>query len=276
MSTALEPAVEPPAASADVFGVRCYAGTLDSAVGCVVDRVMSHLGGYAVLCNVHVLMTAQEQLDVHAAVDDAWQVFPDGAPVAWMQRRLGAATAERVGGPDLMLGVLDQGRNRQLRHVFLGSTDATLECLTERIQEQLRGVEIVGTLAPPFDDERQWSDEAIAQVRAWQPDIIWLALGAPKQEIWMQKHAAAVAPALVIGVGAAFDFHAETKSRAPRWMQRAGLEWLFRLASEPRRLAGRYASTNSKFLIGVVAELVTRRATVTTPPGPPGPPGSSS
>lgn len=276
MSPALATATESPAASADVFGVRCYAGTLDSAVECIVDRVTSHLGGYAVLCNVHVLMTSQERVDLHEAVDDAWQVFPDGAPVAWMQRRLGVTVAERVGGPDLMLGVLDRGRNRQLRHVFLGSTDATLQRLTERIQEQLRGVEIVGTLAPPFSDESSWSDEAIAQIRAWQPDIIWLALGAPKQEIWMRKYAGAVAPALVIGVGAAFDFHADTKKRAPQWMQRTGLEWLFRLASEPRRLAGRYASTNSRFIIRALAEVVRRRGSATAPAEPPNPPGSGS
>jgi N-acetylglucosaminyldiphosphoundecaprenol N-acetyl-beta-D-mannosaminyltransferase len=249
VSAAVETSALAPTTSSDLFGVRCFAGTLDGAVECVVDRVLSRLGGYAVLCNVHVLMSAQERLDVHRAVDDAWLVFPDGAPVAWLQRRLGAPTAERVGGPDLMFRVLDQGRERRLRHVFVGSTDPTLERLSDRIRAQLRGVEIVGTLAPPFDDASQWSDEAIARIRAWQPDIIWLALGAPKQEMWMREHAAAVAPALVIGVGAAFDFHAETKKRAPEWVQRAGLEWAHRLASEPRRLAGRYVTTNAAFLV---------------------------
>ena len=196
--------------------MRCFAGTFDDAVECVIDRVLSHLGGYAVLCNVHVLMTAQERLDVHGAVDDAWAVFPDGAPVAWLQRRLGAHAAERVGGPDLMRGVLDRGRARGLRHVLVGSTDPTLQRLGDRLRAQLRGVEIVGTLAPPYGDASLWSDEAIAKIRAWRPDIIWLALGAPKQEMWMRQYASAVAPALVIGVGAAFDFHAETKKRAPR------------------------------------------------------------
>ena len=120
-------------------------------------------------------------------------------------------------------------------------------------------MEIVGTLAPPFADESEWSDEAIETVRAWQPDIVWLALGAPKQELWMRKHAAAVAPALVIGVGAAFDFHAGTKQRAPRWMRRAGLEWAHRLASEPTRLGGRYLATNSAFLLRVARVMVRDR-----------------
>lgn len=251
--------IEPAAASAEVFGVRCYAGTLDSAVEAVIDRVMSHLGGYAVLCNVHVLMTAQEEAGLRDAVDDAWEVFPDGAPVAWLQRRQGAAAAERVGGPDLMLAVLDRGRARGLRHVLVGSTDPTLQRLEERIRSQLRGVEIVGTLAPPFGDESEWSDDAIASVRAWQPDIIWLALGAPKQEMWMRRYAAAVSPALVIGVGAAFDFHAETKKRAPRWMRNVGLEWAHRLGSEPTRLGGRYLKTNTAFLLRVAGGTLRQR-----------------
>lgn len=258
MSSAVEIADASPAASSDVFGVRCFAGTFDGAVQCVLDRVLTHLGGYAVLCNVHVLMTAQEQLDVHGAVDDAWLVFPDGAPVAWLQRRLGARTAERVGGPDLMLSVLDRGRAQGLRHVLVGSTDPTLERLSDRIRAQLRDVEIVGTLAPPFGDASEWSDEAIARIRAWRPDIIWLAIGAPKQEMWMRHYASAVAPALIIGVGAAFDFHAEMKQRAPEWMRRAGLEWAHRLGSEPKRLGARYLKTNSAFLLRVASDAVRR------------------
>ena len=259
MSAAVAISDAPAVASSDVMGVRCFAGTLDGAVACVIDRVMSRLGGYAVLCNVHVLMTAQDQLDVQRAVDDAWLVFPDGAPVAWLQRKLGAGVAERVGGPDLMLSVLDHGRARGLRHVFVGSTDPTLERLSDRIRAQLRDVEIVGTLSPPFGIEDEWSDDAVAEIRGWRPDIIWLALGAPKQEIWMRQYASAVAPALVIGVGAAFDFHAETKRRAPEWMQRAGLEWIHRLASEPRRLAGRYVTTNAAFLVRTLRTLAVRK-----------------
>lgn len=246
--------------SSEVLGVRCFAGTIDGAVEHVIDRVSSQLGGYAVLCNVHVLMTAQERLDVHDAVDGAWLVLPDGAPVAWLQRRLGARAAERVGGPDLMLAVLDRGRARALRHVFVGSTGPTLQRLGERVKAQLRGVEIVGTLAPPFDDASEWSDDAIARIRSWRPDVVWLALGAPKQEMWMRQYASAAAPALVIGVGAAFDFHAGTKKRAPRWMRRAGLEWAHRLGSEPRRLAGRYVTTNAAFLVRAARALALREA----------------
>lgn len=246
-------------ASSEVFGVRCFSGTLDDAVERVIDRVTSRLGGYAVLCNVHVLMSAQDEPQLHDAVDDAWLVLPDGAPVAWLQRRQGAHPAERVGGPDLMLRVLDRGRARALRHVFLGSTDPTLQRLEQRLRAQLRDVEIAGAISPPFGDPADWADDVIARVRALRPDVVWLALGAPKQETWMRENAAALAPAVVLGVGAAFDFHAETKKRAPRWMQRAGLEWAHRLSSEPARLGGRYLRTNTAFLVRVTRESIGRR-----------------
>ena len=252
MSSAVEIPGTAEADSQDVFGVRCFAGTLDGAVESVLERVRSRVGGYAVLCNVHVLMTVQDHPQVHGAVDGAWRVFPDGAPIAWLQRRLGIQAAVRVGGPDLMLGVMDRGRAAGLRHAFIGSTDETLQRLGERLRARLPGVEFAGMLAPPFGDPEVWSAAAVEELRSWHPDIVWLALGAPKQEMWMRSHANALAPALVIGVGAAFEFHAETRRRAPLWMQRAGLEWVHRLCSEPRRLFRRYLTTNTAFLLRVI------------------------
>ena len=240
--------------------MRCFAGTLDDAVESVIDRVLSRLGGLR-----GPLQRARTDGRAGASPTSTVPSTTPGSCFRTGRRSPGCSAgsafraAERVGGPDLMLGVLDRGRARELRHVFLGSTDPTLQCLSERIRAQLRGVEIVGTLAPPFDDANEWSDEAIAQIRAWRPDIIWLALGAPKQEVWMRKHAAAVAPAVVLGVGAAFDFHAATKARAPEWMQHAGLEWAHRLRAEPKRLARRYMTTNSAFMARAIL-LLTRRA----------------
>lgn len=252
--------------SVDVLGVRCFSGTVDDAVARVIERSRSGLGGYAVLCNVHVLMTAHKRADLHRALDDAWAVLPDGAPVAWLQRRLGSPSAERAGGPDVMLGVLDRGRAVGLRHAYVGSTEATLQRLSERIERRFPGVDVVGTLSLPFGDPGEWSEAAIETVRSWRPDIVWLALGAPKQELWMQQYASALAPAVVLGVGAAFDFHAETKSRAPGWMQRAGLEWAHRLGAEPRRLLGRYLTTNTAFLMRV-APVLSRQARSHQGPG---------
>jgi N-acetylglucosaminyldiphosphoundecaprenol N-acetyl-beta-D-mannosaminyltransferase len=249
VSAAAEPATGAGQPTLDVMGVGCFVGTPEDAADRVVQRALSKHGGYAVLCNVHVLMTAQERPDVRRALDGAWLVLPDGAPVAWLQRRLGEGGAARVGGPDLMPLVLDRGREVGLRHVLLGSTQPTLDLLEKRIRMRLPGVEIAGSVAPPFTDSAVWTAGVVEKVATCEPHIVWLALGAPRQELWMREHAGALSPALVLGVGAAFDFHAGTTRRAPAWMRRSGLEWLHRLGSEPRRLAGRYVTTNAAFVV---------------------------
>lgn len=261
MSAAVEPAAEARLPTLDVMGVGCFVGTLEDAADRVVQRSLSGRGGYAVLCNVHVLMTAQNQPDVRRTLDSAWLVLPDGAPVAWLQRRLGGHDAERIGGPDLMPLVLDRGRASGLRHVLLGSTRATLELLEQRMRMRFPGVQIALSVAPPFTDPAVWTAEVLDTVAACEPHIVWLALGAPRQELWMLEHAQALSPAVVLGVGAAFDFHAGTMKRAPVWMRRSGLEWLHRLRNEPRRLAGRYATTNAAFMLRAARALARRQAT---------------
>jgi N-acetylglucosaminyldiphosphoundecaprenol N-acetyl-beta-D-mannosaminyltransferase len=254
--------VQPRAASA--LGVTCYAGDLEGAADEVIARAASRSGGHAVLCNVHVLITALREPPVRAALDDAWRVFPDGAPVAWLLRRSGAPHARRIGGPDLMRAVLARGRTRGLRHVLFGSTEDVLDALLAALERDLPGVNVVGSYAPPFGTED--APDALERITRAEPDVVWVALGAPKQERWMNRHAASLHPAVALGVGAAFDFHAGTKPRAPRWMQRTGLEWLHRLGSEPRRLGWRYLTTNTRFLV-LVARERTRRASRRRPGG---------
>jgi N-acetylglucosaminyldiphosphoundecaprenol N-acetyl-beta-D-mannosaminyltransferase len=191
-------------------------------------------------------------------------VFPDGAPVAWLQRRFGV-DGQRIPGPDLMPRVLGLGVPAGLRHFLLGSTQQVLDVLKEHVLAAYPGIRIVGALSPPFEvsSEHGWG-QAIDTIRSTRPHAVWCALGAPKQELWMHRYANELSPALVLGVGAAFDFVAGTKPRAPLWMQRSSLEWLHRLASEPRRLSGRYLRTNSEFVLRAGFELlkqgqVTRR-----------------
>jgi N-acetylglucosaminyldiphosphoundecaprenol N-acetyl-beta-D-mannosaminyltransferase len=152
-----------------------------------------------------------------------------------------------VGGPDLMPAVLDRGRPLKIRHFLFGSQPHVIEELSGRLRARYPGVEICGSLAPAANSEE--SELSLDAIRSTTPDIVWVALGAPKQEAWMRRHAVALRPALLIGVGAAFDFAAGTRNRAPRWMQRVGLEWLHRLGSEPERLFRRYLVTNSAFLL---------------------------
>jgi N-acetylglucosaminyldiphosphoundecaprenol N-acetyl-beta-D-mannosaminyltransferase len=137
-----------------------------------------------------------------------------------------------------------------LRHFLFGSTPAVLGSLERRIRQRFSGVAIAGVLAPPHGDER--SAACVEAIAATEPHVVWVALGAPKQELWMADHAAALASSLLVGVGAAFDFHAGLKPRAPHWMQERGLEWLHRLATEPRRLGWRYLSTNTLFALAVL------------------------
>jgi N-acetylglucosaminyldiphosphoundecaprenol N-acetyl-beta-D-mannosaminyltransferase len=194
------------------------------------------------------------------ALDDAWVVFPDGSPIAWLQRSGGARNATRVAGTELMIRVFDLGRARKLRHYVYGSTPPVLERLTRRLHERFPSATICGSCSPPFAAyDAPEVARSVDAVKSARPHIVWCGLGMPKQELWMQRYAPTLAPALALGVGAAFEFLAGTKRRAPKTMQQLGLEWLHRLASEPRRLSGRYFRTNTEFVALAGRELLRNR-----------------
>jgi N-acetylglucosaminyldiphosphoundecaprenol N-acetyl-beta-D-mannosaminyltransferase len=248
-----------PSGRVRAFGVDCFVGDLDAAADAVVARALSGESGYACLANVHVLVTAQHDQTLRTALLEAWALFPDGAPVAWLQRREGFTAATRIGGPDLMPRVLDRGRAKGLRHFLFGSTPETLAALTARLSLNHPGIELVGAWAPARGEEN--SDASIERITAAAPHVVWVALGAPKQECWMHRHADEIAPAITLGVGAAFDFLAGRKRRAPDWMQHAGLEWAHRLMIEPRRLGPRYLHTNTEFVVRAGRALAGARRT---------------
>lgn len=247
----------------DTLGVDYFVGTLDDAAERVLDRVGACGGGYVCLCGVHGLMLARHRPSLMAALRGAWISFPDGAPVAWLMRRIGSADARRIAGPDLMPRLIELGQPLAIRHYFLGSTPDVLDRLRGRLEARYPHAVIAGTCSPPFRDLTPDENRALVdEIAAAAPDVVWVGLGLPKQDEWMHHHAAELHPAVVLGVGAAFEFEADTKRRAPQWMQRCGLEWLHRLASEPRRLARRYATTNTEFVIRasvVLAGLWVRR-----------------
>ena len=236
-----------------VFDIDCFVGDLGSARDAVISRALTGEGGVACCANAHVLVMAQQNQELKLALRSSWMVFPDGSPVAWLQRRSGFASAQRIAGPDLMPAVLDRGRTSGLRHFFFGSTRPVVDAVAARVLSLFPGVEIVGTAAPNKGDEDL--AELLDQILVSQPHVVWVALGAPKQEVWAQRHQADFRSSLLLPVGAAFDFIAGTKPRAPEWMQRNGLEWLYRLGTEPRRLGWRYLSTNSVFLVRALREL---------------------
>jgi N-acetylglucosaminyldiphosphoundecaprenol N-acetyl-beta-D-mannosaminyltransferase len=241
-----------------VMGTELYAGDLEGAVAAVIERALARRGGYASLTGVHGLTLAQRDPGLRHALREAWMNFPDGAPVAWLLRRVTSGDARRVGGPDLFARVADRGRKEGLRHFLVGSTEPVLERLERELGVRFPGVQIVGRFAPPFA-ERPAVDEAAGLIAATQPHIVWVGLGAPKQELWSSRAAMEVPGVTFIGVGAAFDFVAGVKRRAPAWMHRAGLEWLYRMATEPRRLTSRYVRSNSEFVWRTGRELGARR-----------------
>jgi N-acetylglucosaminyldiphosphoundecaprenol N-acetyl-beta-D-mannosaminyltransferase len=246
-----------------VLGTRCFVGDLRRASEQIIERVRTGSGGYVCQANAHVLVTSLHDHRLRRALEEAWIVHPDGWPVARHARRLGATSATRIAGADLMTRVFEVGEALGLRHYLFGSTPTVIRRLEAALASAHKKARIVGALSPPFGslfDEQAL--QAVDAIRSAEPDIVWCGLGAPKQELWMNRYARLLSPAVLIGVGAAFDFHAGTKRRAPEWMQRSGLEWAHRLWSEPRRLAGRYVRTNSEFIVRTAVEsALTRRST---------------
>jgi len=211
------------------------------------------------ICNVHSVVTAMHDAAHQNAIASADLATPDGAPVAWMLRRQGALGQRRVSGPDLMQDYLDQAAARKEPVFLLGSTPQTLARLQSRLQERWPALPVAGAISPPFRALTADEDDALVrELNASGAGTVWVSLGCPKQERWMAEHRGRV-HAVMVGVGAAFDFHAGTVTRAPRWMRDHGLEWLHRLASEPRRLWRRYLVTNTRFLVGACRQLLWRR-----------------
>jgi N-acetylglucosaminyldiphosphoundecaprenol N-acetyl-beta-D-mannosaminyltransferase len=177
-------------------------------------------------------------------------------PLVWISRLLGFRHVDRVYGPDLMLAICKRSPGRGYRHFFYGGGDGVAALLKERLQARYPGLDVVGTFTPPFRPLTEEEDEDIVQcINALSPDIVWIGLSTPKQERWMAAHLGRIGASVMIGVGAAFDFHAGLKKEAPYWIQRSGLQWLFRLVSEPRRLWKRYLTNNPAFAWRITGQL---------------------
>jgi N-acetylglucosaminyldiphosphoundecaprenol N-acetyl-beta-D-mannosaminyltransferase len=213
---------------------------------------------YVCICNVHSVITAQQDPDFHDVIQQADMATPDGAPVAWMMRRLGYRDQMRINGPDLMFRYCAQAAQRDERIFLYGNTPETLETLQRRLLRAFPTLQIVGCYSPPFRALTPREDAEIVQrINDSGAGTVWVSLGCPKQERWMAAHRGQI-HAVMVGVGAAFDYHAGTLQRAPLWMQRHGLEWLHRFWSEPRRLGRRYLLTNTMFLVQVIKQLLRR------------------
>jgi N-acetylglucosaminyldiphosphoundecaprenol N-acetyl-beta-D-mannosaminyltransferase len=193
--------------------------------------------GYVTFANPHSILMARRDAEMGAAVLGSDLCLADGVGVTLAAQLLGHRRLDRSPGPSVMLEVCDRGREYGLRHFFYGGAPGVAITLAERMSERYPGLEIAGAMCPPFRALTPAEDaDAVARINAARPDIVWVGLGTGKQEKWMAKHAGRVHAAGLLGVGAAFDFHAGTTPWAPRWVRRAGFEWAYRLAHEPRRL----------------------------------------
>lgn len=211
------------------------------------------------ICNAHAVVTANCDPDFRTVIEQADMATPDGMPVAWMLRALGHPGQKRVDGPDLMWEFCRDAAQRGDALFLYGSTVETLLRLSSRLREAFPALHIAGSHSPPFRDLTIDEDEAIVRrINDSGAQVIFVGLGCPRQELWMHAHRDRI-HAVMIGVGAAFDFHAGVIRRAPRWMRTHGLEWLHRLISEPRRLWHRYLVTNSAFIFGAARQLIARR-----------------
>ena len=235
---------------------------MDKTIDYITGSLEALRGDYICVSNVHTTVMAFRDEEYRTVQNSAAMALPDGQPLSIVSRRRGYAQARRVPGPDLMPAILDLSQKKGYTHYFYGSTKSTLEQLTKAILLKYPKVEIAGMYAPPFRELTEEEDaEVVRRINDSGADFIWVALGAPKQEKWMYEHRGRVG-GLMIGVGAAFDFIAGTVRRAPMWMQKFCLEWVFRIMQDPRRMVPRYLNTNFAFLYYVHKESREQRRAV--------------
>jgi N-acetylglucosaminyldiphosphoundecaprenol N-acetyl-beta-D-mannosaminyltransferase len=244
----------------NVLGVGVSPASRASALSQIEHWIATGAREYVCVSGIHGVMESQRDETLRAIHNEAGMVVPDGMPLVWLSRLRGFAGVERVYGPDLLLACCDRSRETGYRHFFYGGGPGVPELLCQRLGARYPGLVVAGAISPPFRKLAPEEEaEVVLQINAAKPDIVWVGLGTPKQERWMAEHRAVLAAPVLIGVGAAFDFHAGLKRQAPKWMQRSGLEWLFRLLAEPRRLWRRYLRNNPLFVWGVLLQALRLR-----------------
>lgn len=247
------PLTDGPPPTVNVLGVGVSAINMAIAVAAIEGWIARRERHYVTITGVHGIMECQDDAELRAIHNRAGLVTPDGMPLVWLSWLNGRAHVDRVYGPDLMLALCERSCERGYRHFFYGGNDGVAAQLRDRLVARYPSLKVAGIYTPPFRPLTKEEDEAvIARINASGADLVWVGLSTPKQERWMAAHLGRVHATAMIGVGAAFDFHAGLKPQAPHWMQRAGLEWLFRTVCEPRRLGTRYLKNNPRFL-GLIA-----------------------
>ncbi|VAX35394.1 N-acetylmannosaminyltransferase [hydrothermal vent metagenome] len=245
----------------DILGVKVDAINLSLACQRIECWIQKHIKTYVCIAPVATIIDAQKDVKYREIVNNAGMVTPDGMPVVWIGKKLKKnKVIERTYGPDLMRDFCQLSQDKGYRHYFYGGLEDTLVKLKSNLLEQFPRLNISGLFSPPMlDIGEDESQDVLDQINAAKPDVLWVGLGSPKQDYWMVQHRNKLDVPVMIGVGAAFDFFAGTKRQAPVWIQKSGLEWLFRLCSEPKRLWRRYVLGNTLFIFLILKETITGR-----------------
>lgn len=232
----------------NILGVNIAVTNMTDTIKQITDNLEKWRGKYICISNVHTTVTAYENEEYRKIQNGAVMALPDGGPLSSYARKHGHKEAQRVTGPDLMQEILKMSSEHKWKHFFYGSSTDTLDKLKSVIESKYEDVEVVGMISPPYRKLTEEENlEYLKIINEAKPDFIWIGLGAPKQEIFMKEHEDMI-NALMLGVGAAFDYESGNLKRAPHWMQKHDLEWLYRLIQDPKRLFKRYLATNLKFI----------------------------
>jgi N-acetylglucosaminyldiphosphoundecaprenol N-acetyl-beta-D-mannosaminyltransferase len=237
----------------DVLGVNVSAVDPATVLAHIAAWIRDGAREYVCVSGVHGVMESQRDPRLQAVHNQSGLTVPDGMPLVWCCRRAGVTATSRVYGPDLMLAVLEASAAAGWTSYFYGGAEGVPELLRDRMTDRFPGLRVVGTFSPPFRPlTAEEETDVVARINEAAPDLVWVGLSTPKQEQWMSAYRDRLDARVLVGVGAAFDFHTGRVRQAPPWMQARGLEWLFRLLVEPRRLWRRYLSNNPRFVIAVL------------------------
>ena len=241
---------------ANVLGVGIDALTPQTALEELFRAADAKARGYVCVTGVHGVMEAQRDSSLRAVLNTSLLTVPDGMPTVWVGRLQGHRAMRRVYGPDLLLDTCERSAGTGHTHYFYGGAPGVAHQLAERLSARYPGLRVVGTYSPPFRPLTEYEErDLVTRVAAVRPDFFWVGLSTPKQERFMARYSSRLDATVMLGVGAAFDMHSGRTAQAPRWMQRTGLEWLFRLLQEPRRLFWRYARNNPAFIVRATMQL---------------------
>lgn len=233
----------------NILGVNIAAINMEWLVEYTEKNIEQLSGNYMCVSNVHTTIMAYDDPEYMEIQNDGIMAIPDGGPLSSLGRKKGFDNMRRTTGPSYMEEIFKISVQKGYRHFFYGSTEETLKKMRSKLTEEYPGLQIAGVYSPPFRKlTEQEEEEIINMINENAPDFVWVGLGAPKQEKWMNQHKEKV-KGFMVGVGAGFDYLAGNISRAPQWMQKLNLEWLYRMLQDPKRLFKRYLYTNIKFII---------------------------